>query len=403
MKQHSQSTLFVAATGLILTLAVNVLLSSTAQAGENPPAGKVVQLDHVRIDLAGRKIIIDAQVCLQPRRDYSGLEFLLSQWGKKTHESLLHTKARPSDIHAALLMLAIEQGKPARIPPGGGAVLPPQGPALRISLRFTDAQGKQTEIDAGRWLKSIGPKNTPPPTRWVFVGSQVLADGRYLADIEGTIVSVSNFASSVIDVPFESSDKSQSLAFDVNSQALPPLKTPVEVIITPDAHESPHARVLVELDRLGRIRAGGEDIARDKLLDWAQQYLLRRPELMVTVRTAAEATVGDHQFVADQLELAGVKEIYELFLQPHSNPLPRTSGQARNALRQWKADFADAKRKMVNPAVSARAELERIEKETARIERLKMLWREYAAHLRQQLNTYEAVDGEVDLEAESDR
>ena len=158
---------------------------------------------------------------------------------------------------------------------------------------------------------------------------------------------------------------------------------------------------MVELDRLGRIRAGGEDIARDKLLDWAEAYLKRRSELMITVRTAAEAMVGDHKFVLDQLELAGVKEIYELFLQPRSEPLPRTSDQARNALQKWKTDFGRAKQKMVNHAVSARAELERIEKETTEVERIKLLWREYAAHLQQQLNKYEAADGEVGGETES--
>ena len=378
MKQRAQSTSFSVRTALLLAMAGNVLLLSPAQAQENKPIGKVVQLDHIRIDLAERKIIIDAEVCLAPRADYTGLEFLLSQWGKKTHESLLHTKARPSDIHAALLMLAIEQGKPARTSPDSGALLPPQGPGLRISLRLTDIQGKQSEIPAEQWLKSIHPNKTPPPTRWVFVGSQVLADGRYLADIEGTIVSVSNFASSVIDVPFESSDKSESLAFDVDTQALPPLKTPVEVIITPnvDAHKSPHARVLVELDHLGRIRAGGLDVARDNLQDWALEYLKRRPELMVTVRSAAEATVGDHQSLVEQLELAGVKEIFELFLQPRNKPLPRTPGQARNALQQWQGDFANSQRKRVNPALRAKAELKRIEKETARIEGLKLLWRE---------------------------
>jgi len=73
------------------------------------PAKKVLNLPHIRVDLAKRQIEIAAEIA---QRD-GPLELLLCHQGERDYESLLRTKAKPSGLHAALLALGLRPGKAA--------------------------------------------------------------------------------------------------------------------------------------------------------------------------------------------------------------------------------------------------------------------------------------------------
>ena len=364
--------------------------------GPPPPKPKaekgVVRLDHLRIDLAKRQIVLETEVCLR-----SGpLELLVCKSDTKDYESILRTKARPSDLHAALLMLKLRPGKPAEMAAVGEQekprLLPPRGPELKIRLRWKDRQGKQHDVDAAEWLAGPQGKRANAPKRWVFVGSGVLPDGAYWADRSGDVISVANFASAVIDVPFESSASNDLLEFVANTAAIPPEKTPVEVVITPfpGAENAPHVRALLEIDRLGRMRLDGTPIPLDKLAEWAATFIERHPKGRVVIRTAVHALASDLELARRELDFGGVEEFDEERLLPADRLLPRTAEQARAALAEYRKGFANPEWTVPDPVRSAETTLEQIEVQLQELKRRELLLKEYRQHLRQALKDYRA-------------
>lgn len=385
------------AVGVVLTGIVALLWGSASAEAEAGAASRpAIAPRTLRLDLKKRRVTIIARVCLRE----GPLEFLICRTsGKgrdsKEHESILHTDAKPSHIHAALLALGLTQGKPARWSSVGrlaGRFLPPQGPQLDITFHWTDPKGKARSAQAGSWLKAVGAKGASLPGKWVFIGSAVLPDNQYAADIEGGIVSVANFASSVIDVPFESSDKDALREFAADSEAIPPLKTEVKVVISPlpGAAKSPHARAMLEIDRLGRMKVDGTPIAPGKLRRWAAAFVAAHPKAMVTIRTEARALVYDVERARDELGLGGIMEVDEQHLRPYSPILPRHPEQARRKLKWWARQFAEADQLLSDPVLEAQATLRQIDKELAEIQRVKVMWDDYAAQLREALAKYRA-------------
>ncbi len=358
---------------------------STAPAGKG---GKILKLPHLRVDLAARKILLEAEVC----RQKGMLEFLVCEWGKRDYESILRTRAKPSHIHAALLALGLSPGKPARW--WEGKRLPPQGAELSIFLEWKDADGKVRRAPAADWLNR-GPKRAASsPKKWVFVGSLVLANGVYWADEEGEVISVSNFASSVIDVPFESSDKKDLLEFSANTNAIPAVKTPVTVIITPlgDAENADHARALLEIDRFGTMRLSGKPVTDKELAAWAVKFSSRHKKAMVYIRLAGRSFVEDAQRAREILRIAGIREFDEQRLPVGVLLLPRTERQLRRDLKEWATKFANPKDYIIPPDEQADAALKEIARKIEELEAKKKLWREYETSLRKALDAYRARD-----------
>ena len=369
------------------------------------PAGRVVLMKHMRVDLDKRQVILDAAVCLRS----GGLEFLLCHWGKKEHESILTTKAMPSSVHAALLALGLAAGKGAEwFPPGNGLperYIPPRGASIRIVLRWTDAAGQARQADAGDWLSATGRAKPAArqAKRWVFVGSDFLEDNSYWADADGQIISVANFASSVIDVPFESSDSNNPeagenmLSFQANTGAIPPLGTPVEVVLIPlgGAEKAEHARALLEIDRLGRLSIDGRPIALEQLRPWAEAFLSRHAKGQVIVRSRARAIAHDVTKVREELRIGGIFDVEEVKLPPleavRPRILPRTGAQAAKALAKWRHKFADPGYYIHEPSTEAREHLKHIDRRIRETEQLKALLGEYRMNLQAALDRYKAT------------
>lgn len=355
------------------------------------PTGAAPMPKHLRVDLKKRRLILAAEVVAS---QYP-LEFLICRKGTKEYESVLATRAKPSDIHAALLMLGLTPGKPARWSGNDESArfLPPQGPQLRIALRWKDKQGARRQVDAGEWLLGAGRNNKPAPRTWIFIGSDVLPDGRYWADLpgEGGVVSVANLGSSVIDVPFESTQAIELREFVPNTKAIPPNGTAVEVVITPteDAARSEHARALLDIDRFGRLRIDGRKIDLGKLSEWAGDYIGRHAKGQVIVRTAGRALVWDVQRARYELVLGGVSEITEQRLDPESAILPRTAEQARRSIQWWVRELVDPQ-ELLDPVETAETVLKQISEQARELEAIRLMWAEYQVHLRQALKEYKA-------------
>jgi len=166
------------------------------------------------------------------------LELLACRVGSKEHESILSVRVKPYLIHAALLAIGAEQGKPMLTSP---MFFPATGDKVDITLRWKDESGKQHECPAQDWVwdMSISMEDSKKPmtTHWVFAGSKEFQDDdgktHYLANETGELFSLSNFVGSILDVPIRSSDLNTDLQFGCFTERIPPRGTMVTIILSP--------------------------------------------------------------------------------------------------------------------------------------------------------------------------
>ncbi len=368
--------------------------TNSGQASSGPstrPAGKVVNIALVRVDLANRQVSFDAEVCLR----HGALEFLLVAWQTKTHESPLHTKARASHIHAGLLLLGLTPGKPARWAgqEQGARFMPPAGAGLKMRFNWKDAEGKSHSADAADWLTGADDREIERPEQWIFVGSDILPDGRYWAEVDGEMISLTNFASAVIDVPFRSSSANDERGFFAKTDAIPPTGTKVEVVLTPvaGAEKALDAREMVEIDRFGRRRVDGQILTEDQLEKWAGSYITAHQCGMVVIRADGMARVWDIAATQYVLRLGGVREFEIQRVPPPGDMLPQSGDQARGAIAQWKDKFINYRDLLEDPGLGAERTLAQVDAELRDIEAQKELLKDYAAKLKHALATYKAT------------
>lgn len=179
-------------------------------------------------DEKNRRLILRAQVVLQE----GWLEHLLCLQYTKEHESILSTKAIPRLIHAGLLLTKAERGKPVQFRPEFRA---PTGTSLDIQLEW-EQDGQTKTADARTWVRDEE-SGKILPQRWVFVGSMDYKDPQtgeelYAAD-GGDLITVANFSSAIIDVPFASSAEDTARGFVANTPQIPPLGTFVTIYLRP--------------------------------------------------------------------------------------------------------------------------------------------------------------------------
>lgn len=205
-------------------------LRQIADAYAAPPGGKqLTKLPDLWIDRDAKRVYIDGYVTM--RR--GPLEMFACPVGTKEHESIVAVFVKSSQVHAALLSIGAEPGKPVQWEP---EFVPPSGQRIAVWVTWRDADGKFQVADARDWL--INTENDETLDRWwVFAGSKIWtdpADGteHYTAD-GGDLVCVSNFSTAMLDVPFDSSANAGSLLFRPFTDRIPEDSTSVRLVLAP--------------------------------------------------------------------------------------------------------------------------------------------------------------------------
>lgn len=177
-----------------------------------------------------KSVVILSMVCQRQ----APLEMFACLLGSKEHESVLAVPVKAFVVHAGLLATGAEPGTPVRWDP---VYAPPTGTEIEITLLWKDEQGHVQKARAQQWVRDMttGKAMTHP---WVFAGSKMYRDEEsrkeiYLADSSGDFICVSNFSSATLDVPVQSSDSNASLLFEAFTENIPPLGTPVTMVLTP--------------------------------------------------------------------------------------------------------------------------------------------------------------------------
>ncbi len=178
-----------------------------------------------------RRVLVSAEVC----QSKGPLELLLTRKGTKEHEAILAADVEARQIHLALETAGARAGTPAVFSPRFQAAT---GGTVAIDLQWVDADGKPQEARANSWIRNISTLKELE-TDWVFAGSFLDKDPgdpqaplRYLANM-GDVVSLANFDTAMLDVPFASSKVDVERGYEAWEGRVPPVGTKVVVVMTP--------------------------------------------------------------------------------------------------------------------------------------------------------------------------
>ncbi len=208
---------------------VDPLAKVRASLADPPGSTRITRDSSVWIDAKHKRVFVDGFVTLRE----GPLEMFACPTGTKEHESIVATLARASEVHAGLLAVGAMQGTTVRHRP---SYVPATGQRIRVWVMYRDAAGTFHAVDARQWLENSS-TSMPLETDWVFAGSNEWtdpADGKvhYQAD-GGDMICVSNFGTAMMDLPVESSDSNAELLFNARTAKIPPVLTPVRLMLVP--------------------------------------------------------------------------------------------------------------------------------------------------------------------------
>jgi hypothetical protein len=178
-----------------------------------------------------RRVLVRASVCQQNVT----LEEFLCLARTKEHESILAADINAEVFHAALIAAGAKPGGVARYDPDSQQFHPPHGDRLEIAVEWK--QRDQTKrAKAQEWIRNVS-TNKSITYEFVFAGSQEMENPvtkkMYYLGNDGDIISVANFASSVIDLAVQSSNANEQHLFEAYQERIPPIDTEVIVILKP--------------------------------------------------------------------------------------------------------------------------------------------------------------------------
>ncbi len=217
---------------------------SPAPAPDSRPALREV-FPHVYADAARATVELDATVPINAHDEKTPrvyLEVIACTPDTKEHEALAVTRARPSHVHAALLLAGFRPGRPGEWDWEGEKLraIPPEGDALSVSLVFTSggrevARPAQDFVIDARNARSLS--QIDPDAGFVFAGSRLVkrpAGEVYWADGEGTLIGLTTFGAETIawSVMHNPDSGVEEPFLIANSELLPEAGTPLRIRIT---------------------------------------------------------------------------------------------------------------------------------------------------------------------------
>jgi hypothetical protein len=209
---------------------------------EPPQEAKVEKLDGTRYRI--RDITFDSKTreirfpaAINMTQDL--LEFLIVHNNGKVHESLLKTGVSATDLNVAFTLLRYQPSPELYVEPTA-----PDDPAVKfpaveeevrkaariqIEVEWQDG-GIVRKVPVNEWVQHAVTGRTMPAGPWVYGGSEITG-GRFQAEATGDIAAIYLSRSALINYPGK--DNTDDTVWFVYPKRVPPLDSPVTVIITP--------------------------------------------------------------------------------------------------------------------------------------------------------------------------
>ncbi len=197
---------------------------------QNPDG--LTRLDPVEplwLDSQNKRVVMVGQIC----QTGAPLELFACLKDTKEHEAVVTVDVSAMAVHAALLRLGAKPGGPARFTPTYVAA---SGTEIDVTVIWKGSDGQQKTARAQDWVQDSqsGEAMSHP---WVFAGSgfweDELTGQKYYQADGGDFICVSNFPSALLDLPIESSEANNELLFRAFAGRVPPMGTPVTLLLTP--------------------------------------------------------------------------------------------------------------------------------------------------------------------------
>ena len=258
--KSSVPTLFTLAFAAVTALAEE---APTPPAEGAPPqslkeALEKLNLPGIKINVEEWSVDVNATVALRDGL----LELVACTKDTKEHESIVAIEAKPSHIHAALLLLGAEPGNPAvrkivgEGPDSRFIDLPPRGGMVDVYLVLDTPDGKKEypitefiemardEYDyAGNPVEHEKEAEPFPSHSFMFTGSVLVEqeEGQprsYIADYSGHVITLVTFGDEMMSKPGFHDDANHALMWQVNNEKLPELDAPLTLRFKPQRGEA---------------------------------------------------------------------------------------------------------------------------------------------------------------------
>jgi hypothetical protein len=172
-----------------LLIVVGLALAPTAASAQPKPSEPIqklgdnlYRLGRLRIDTAKGEVVVTGRV-----NPVSTLEFVANTPnGKKAYESAITLDTDGIDLNIALLLLGLDITH-SRAPTRHFDPNTPEGDRVAITLEWTRG-GERVRMPAEQLLFDRATGRPVPPAPWVYTGSALLPDGRYLANVDGVLI-----------------------------------------------------------------------------------------------------------------------------------------------------------------------------------------------------------------------
>ena len=179
------------------------------------------------LDQKTGRVVMIGQVC----QTNAALEMFACLWQTKEHEAIVTVDVEAFKVHAGLLAIGAEAGHPVRFQP---EYTPAEGSEIEISVSYKDKEGKRQTVRAQDWIQDTGTEKAMTHN-WVFGGSGFWEDRdgkkHYMAE-GGDFICVSNFSTAMLDLPVESSQANSARLYKAFTERIPPIGTPVTLVLT---------------------------------------------------------------------------------------------------------------------------------------------------------------------------
>ncbi len=286
-------------------------LTAPVPASSTEPANKAKPFaPGVRIDWQRRLVEVDVEVVL---RD-GALELLACSPRTREHESILTVRARPMHVFQAMGLIGLKPGTPMRYDQGRDLQLAPTGEAL--DLQVSCGKGKEKRVGpVERWLLDVRRGRPPGKLNWVFAGSRTLHDGRFAADVDGTVVCVVDFGSALISLGALHSADTELLWLAANTEAIPPTGTPCTLLIRSAAGRT----IVVDLADDATLRRAGKAVSTADLARAVRRLAGESAPVSIVLRPAAKVPAKTMQRAVDSLVRAGIDRAVIAVGEPAAN------------------------------------------------------------------------------------
>lgn len=157
--------------------------------GEN-----LYRLGSLRVDTGKKEISVPGTV----NRDVTTLEFIANaRAGVKAYETALTLDTDALTFNTALILIGLNKSRSRNVPTAHFDPAIPEGDEVEVSI---ECPGRECQrMPAERLMFDKTTNAAVAGGTWVYTGSSFLSDGRYLAQMDGTLVSFVHDPASIIE------------------------------------------------------------------------------------------------------------------------------------------------------------------------------------------------------------